>query len=115
MQLEDLIKATQQFCEQRDWDQFHSPKELAIGLSTEANELLAIFRFLSESQMQEALIHNKEAIADELADVLFFLLRFAQLHQIELVEAFLNKLDKNALKYPISTSKGNNYKYNQSK
>lgn len=115
MNLEYYLKLTQSFCEARDWDRFHSPKELAIGLSTEANELLAIFRFLDQQQTQQALLTHQEAIADEVADVFFFLLRFVQLHQIDLEQAFLKKLAKNEIKYPVSLVKGKNLKYNQYK
>jgi len=70
----------QTFCEARDWDQFHGPKDLAIGVITEASELLEHFRFLSEDEAL-ALLRDpkrKEQIEDEVADVLFFLLRFSQ-------------------------------------
>ena len=67
------------FCEARDWDQFHNPKDLAIGISTEANELLDIFRFQTEGQMKEMMLDEttRSHIEEELADTLFFILRFA--------------------------------------
>ena len=77
--MRDIVQKIQKFCEERDWDQFHNPKDLAIGISTEANELLDIFRFKSEEQMkaqfQEESIRTH--IEEEVADVLFFVLRFA--------------------------------------
>ena len=76
--LSDLSRRVREFCEARDWDQFHSPKELAIGLVTESAELLAHLRFLSEDQVRERLSNadDRSAIEHEVADVLFFLLRF---------------------------------------
>ncbi|MDO4170952.1 MAG: nucleotide pyrophosphohydrolase [Lachnospiraceae bacterium] len=74
--LDELKRKVQQFCEERDWDQFHNPKDLAIGVSTEANELLDIFRFKTEQQMREILLNpnKREHVEEELADTLFFVL-----------------------------------------
>ena len=84
--IQDLMNIVQQFCEERDWDQFHNPKDLAIGLSTESNELLDIFRFKSEADMCEILQNpdKKKRVEEEVADTFFFLLRFAQLNEIDL-------------------------------
>lgn len=111
--IDELSTIVQQFCEERDWDQFHNPKDIAIGIVTEASELLDLFRFKSEEDMQKMLVDNnkREAIGEELADVLYFLLRFSQLYEFDLVNAFLNKMKKNELKYPIEIAKGSNKKY----
>ena len=90
------------FCEERGRDPYHGPKDLAIGLVTEASELLEIFRFVPEKELP-ALIKSPEArerIADELADSLYFILRFAQLYKFDLSAALANKLVKNEKKYP---------------
>jgi len=110
-----LIQQIKEFCEQRDWDQFHSPKELAIGLSTESNELLDIFRFKTEGQMAEMLQSDKirEEISDELADIFFFLLRFSQMYDLDLKEGLKKKLRKNGEKYPVDKIKGKNLKYTE--
>lgn len=113
--LKELKDIVQKFCEERTWDQFHSPKDLAIGISTEASELLEIFRFKSEKEVNE-LFNNfdkKEKIRDELADILYFLLRFAQMNNIDISEAFKNKIKKSEKKYPIEKSKGSNKKYDE--
>lgn len=104
-----------QFCEDRDWDQFHNPKELAIGLSTEAAELLEHFRFQSPEQILEKMRTpaTREAISCELADVLFFLLRFSQMEHIDLSDALRHKMEISAKKYPIQLSKGKNLKYTE--
>lgn len=102
------------FCEEREWDRFHNPKELAIGISTEANELLQIFRFRSEQDMEELMSSDKRTEAEEeLADVLYFVLRFAQMNDIDLSRALSDKLKKNEKKYPAEKVKGCNKKYNE--
>jgi NTP pyrophosphatase (non-canonical NTP hydrolase) len=113
MELNELIETIKTFCEQRDWDQYHNPKDLAIGISTEAAELLDLFRFKNGEEIQQTITNKREHIEDELADVLFFVLRFAQTNQIDLSSALLHKMEKNALKYPIDKVKGNNKKYNE--
>ena len=109
-ELKDLVR---QFCEDRDWDQYHNPKELAVGIITEAAELLEQFRFLNDDQMAELLAdaNRKRNVEDELADVLFFVLRFSQRFDIELSEAVQRKIEANSLKYPVEKSKGRNLKY----
>jgi NTP pyrophosphatase (non-canonical NTP hydrolase) len=113
--LNDLINQVQRFCEARDWDQFHNPKDLAIGISTEANELLDIFRFKSEEQMKELFFNEdtKEHIEEEIADTLFFILRFAQMNGLDLNQCIQNKLEKNNKKYPVEKIKGKNLKYTE--
>jgi NTP pyrophosphatase (non-canonical NTP hydrolase) len=107
--MKDLVR---RFCEERDWDQFHTPKDLAIGIATEAGELLEIFRFMRPEQ-QSALLRepeSREHIEDELADVFYFVLRFAQMYGVDLGSALERKTVKNALKYPVSVSRGVNRK-----
>jgi len=111
-ELKELIK---EFCEKRDWDQYHAPKELAIGISTEAAELLEIFRFKDEKQQKE-LFENpkiKEHIEEEVADTFYFILRFCQMNNINLTEVLMKKLEKNNEKYPIDKIKGSNKKYTE--
>jgi NTP pyrophosphatase (non-canonical NTP hydrolase) len=113
--IKELMDKVRMFCEERDWDQFHNPKDLAIGISTEANELLDIFRFKSMEQMKNLFedANKKVHIEEELADTLFFILRFAQMYDIDLAHALDTKLKKNAIKYSIESSKGLNNKYNE--
>jgi len=113
-ELSDKIKV---FCEERDWDQFHNPKDLAIGISTEANELLDIFRFKNEEDMLQIFnnFEKRERVEEELADVLFFVLRFAQMNNIDLKQALEMKMEKNAAKYTVEQAKGQNKKYNEFK
>ena len=111
--LEELKSRVQRFCEERDWDRYHGPKDLAIGVITEASELLEHFRFLSDDQAAAALedAHKRRAMEQELADVLFFLLRFAQRFGVDLSQALLDKLDTNAERYPVDKARGKNLKY----
>lgn len=102
--IEDLKKQVEEFCTQRDWDEPHNPKDLAVGVVTEASELLEIFRFCSEKQSLEMLKdeQTRERIGEELADTLCFVLRFAQLYRLDVVSCLRDKLAKNALKYPAN-------------
>jgi NTP pyrophosphatase (non-canonical NTP hydrolase) len=109
----DLKSQIRVFCEARDWDQFHGPKDLAIGLATEASELLELFRFLSDEQCAAKLVdsESRQEIENELADVLFFLLRFAQRFDIDLDDALAAKMTSNAERYPVEKARGKNLKY----
>ncbi len=94
----------QKFCEERGWDPYHNPKDLAIGLVTEASELLEVFRFVSEQGLVDRIKEPamRSAIADELADSLYFILRFSQLYGFDLSECLQQKLIKNTQKYPAA-------------
>lgn len=112
-QLEQLQALVSAFCDQRDWAQYHSLKELTIGLSTESNELLQLLRFKSDEEILALLKTKPELIQDELADVFYFLLRIADLYQIDLDGALRSKMIQNEAKYPIEKSKGKNLKFNE--
>jgi len=115
MNLELLTEKVKTFCEERDWDQYHNPKDLAIGLSTESNELLDLFRFKTDEQMQEMLQNqnNRQSISEELADIFYFLLRFSQLYDFDLAEVLTDKIQKNEEKYPADRVRGKNLKYTE--
>lgn len=112
--ISDLKSKVKTFCEARDWDQYHNAKDLAIGVSTEAGELLDLFRFKSPEEV-EGMFRNpreREDIEDELSDVLFFVLRLGQKYDIDLVKALERKMKKNERKYPVEKTRGSNKKYN---
>jgi len=111
--IKELTDKVREFCEARDWDQYHGPKDLAIGVITEASELLEHFRILSEEQALDLFedMKSKEDIEDELADVLFFLLRFSQRFDVDLAQALTLKMENSNKKYPVEKSKGSNRKY----
>lgn len=113
--MEELNSEIREFCEARDWTQFHTPKDLAIGLSTESNELLELFRF-KDQEDQDILLMDTERrseVEDELADILFFLIRFADLHDIDLETAMKTKLEKNRKRYPKDEYQSSNRKYDE--
>ena len=111
-EIKDFIK---KYCEDRDWDQFHGAKELAVALIIESAELLESFRFKSEKEVEELFKNpeKREHIEDEMADVLYFLFRLSQKYDVDLSEAFERKMEKSAKKYPIDKSKGSNKKYSE--
>lgn len=113
--IKELIKRVKIFCDNREWSQYHNPKDLSIGISTEANELLDIFRFKSIEQMQEMMETHRyrEHISEELGDVFFFLLRFAQVNDFDLAQCVINKMEKNEKKYPVDKVRGKNLKYSE--
>jgi NTP pyrophosphatase (non-canonical NTP hydrolase) len=100
------------FCEERDWSQYHTPKDLAIGLSTEASELLELFRFLDEGDVHQRLDDPEfaETVRDEIGDVVFFLVRVSQILDVDPIEAARDKLDKSREKYPADEYEGDNWK-----
>ena len=110
--LKDMVK---KFSVERDWDQFHNAKDLAIGIVTEASELLEMFRFKSEREVESILKDPKTAreVQDELADVFYFALRLAQKYGIDVSTALRKKIDENARKYPVRRAKGSNKKYTE--
>ena len=113
--IHELKEKVRNFCEDRDWDQFHGAKELAIGISTEASELLQHFRFKSDEQVKEMLKNPKkrQEIHEEVADVFYFILRLAQLHEVDLTTVLSDKIEKNNDKYPVEKAKGSNLKYSE--
>jgi NTP pyrophosphatase (non-canonical NTP hydrolase) len=103
------------YCETRDWDQFHDAKELAMSITVESAELLELFRFKSPNDMRHMFETpgTREKINDELADVLFAVLRFAQVYDIDLTEAFCRKMLENERKYPVEKARASNKKYDE--
>jgi NTP pyrophosphatase (non-canonical NTP hydrolase) len=100
LKIDEIKKWVKDFCDARDWDEPHTAKDLAIGLVTEASELLEIFRFVPQADEATVLSEKREAIADELADSLFFILRFAGRFGFDLSECLSRKLEKNVKRYP---------------
>ena len=109
--LDALARRLADFARERDWDQFHSPKNLAMALAGEVGELLEHFQWLTESQSFELSAEAKEAVALEMADVLLYLVRLADKSGIDLAAAARRKLELNAKKYPVARFKGSHRKY----
>ena len=102
-----------EFAEARDWGQFHSPKNLSMALMVEAAELMEHFQWLTEAQSNSLLDQDKAAVAEELADVLLYLVRLADRLDVDLRAAALAKLEKNGLKYPAEQVRGSAKKYSE--
>lgn len=106
----DSVQRIKDFCEDRDWSQFHDPKNLAISLQLEASEVLELFQWTKDNQMKP---EKTDELPDEIADVLYWVIMLANHYNIDLLKALNNKMDKNELKYPIEKAKGNATKYNK--
>lgn len=102
-----------EFADARDWDQFHSPKNLSMALMVEVAELMEHFQWLTEAQSGELATQNKAAVAEELADILLYLVRLSDKLGVDLREAALHKLEKNAAKYPADVVRGSAKKYSE--
>jgi NTP pyrophosphatase (non-canonical NTP hydrolase) len=115
MSVDEMEAEVRQFCEKRNWAQYHTPKELAIGLSTESNELLQLFRFKNEDEQEEFLddAQKRHEIENELADVLYFLLLFSDSYDVDLEAALQEKIEQNKSQYPQNKYEGSNEKYNE--
>lgn len=115
MTLEQLEEKINSFAQDRNWDQFHSPKNLSMALSSEAGELLDVFQWLTEEQSELGNI-DKDLLGeakDEIADIFIYLIRLSQKLDINLIEEAENKLNENHKKYPVELSKDNAIKYNR--
>ena len=111
--IEKLTGEIIKFRNDRDWSQFHKPKDLAISLSLEASEVLEHFQWKTEVEIEKYVKTDKEEIADELADVFSYLLVLSHDLDIDLIKAFEQKLKKSIVKYPIEKAKGKSTKYNK--
>lgn len=107
-ELRDVLRA---FAAERDWDQFHSPKNLASALTVEAAELLEPFQWLTEEQSRMLSGEVLDKVSDELADVFIYLIRLADKLDVDLLSAASRKMSKNAKKYPVDKSRGSSKKY----
>ena len=110
--LDDLQAAQRTFALERDWGQFHTPKNLASALSVEAAELLEHFQWLTEEQSRTLPDEKRVQVGEEIADVLLYLLQLSDKLQIDVMEAAWRKMQLNAEKYPVDRSKGSIRKYN---
>lgn len=109
--LNELKQKLQQFVDERDWAQFHSPKNLAMAMIVEAAELVEHFQWNTEAESHELSDEKREQVGHELADTFVYLLRIAQVLDIDLIEATNKKIILNALKYPADKARGKNNKY----
>ncbi|QXH73821.1 nucleotide pyrophosphohydrolase [Pseudomonas atacamensis] len=113
--VKNLEASLQRFADDRDWQQFHSPKNLLMALTGEVGELCEIFQWMSDADSTGAAkrLETSQAVKDELADVLMYLVRLASVLGVDLNEAAKSKLALNGLKYPIEKAKSTSKKYDQ--
>ena len=112
-EIREMTKKIKKFCKDREWKQFHDPKDLAISLSLEASEVLEHFQWKSKEEIEEYVKTHKEHVGEELADVLYWVLLMSYDLKIDIVNAFNKKMLKNASKYPVEKVKGRHCKYNK--
>nr|WP_295786379.1 nucleotide pyrophosphohydrolase [Rhodoferax sp.] len=108
-----LVDALRAFAHARDWEQFHTPKNLACALSVEASELLEHFQWLTDAQSQSLAPDKQQEVAAEAADVFLYLLQLCDKLDIDLIAAAKAKMLVNAQKYPVATARGNSAKYTE--
>ena len=111
--LESLARQLEQFANDRDWAQFHSPKNLASALTVEAAELLEHFQWMTEAQSRVLSEEKRRAVGAEVADVLLYLIQLAGALGIDPITAAQDKLKLNAQKYPVDRARGNSKKYDE--
>lgn len=105
--MDELTKALVDFRNERDWEQFHNPKDLALAINIEAAELLELFLWKHYDEV------DPDKIKEEIADVLAFTILLAEKYKFDIKEIVLEKIKKNAEKYPVNKSKGTAKKYNE--
>ena len=111
--LNTLKKRLREFAEVRDWDQFHSPKNLSMALSAEVAEIVEHFQWLTEEQSKNLPQDKLDEVETELADTLIYLIRLADKLGIDLLVAAQSKIELNEQKYPVDKAKGNAKKYTE--
>jgi NTP pyrophosphatase (non-canonical NTP hydrolase) len=111
--LADLSNQLDKFAKERDWNQFHTPKNLASALVVEAAELLEHFQWLTDEQSRSLTPEKREAVGTEVADVLLYLIQIASALGLDPIEAAQSKLKLNELKYPVNLARGNSKKYDE--
>ena len=111
--ISSLQESLRKFVRERDWEQFHTPKNLAMALTVEAGELQEIFQWLTDQQSSDLSVRQRQHVQEEMADVLLYLCRLADVLDIDLQDAALAKLKLNAEKYPADQVRGKSTKYSE--
>lgn len=109
----DITVAVREFAREREWEQFHSPKNLAAALSVEAAELLEHFQWMDEKDSRSLSQEKRAAIAEEIADVFLYLVNISDKLDVDIIAAARDKLRKNAVKYPVHLALGSMKKYTE--
>jgi dCTP diphosphatase len=111
--IEEIQAALRQFADDRDWQRFHSPKNLVMALSAEVGELTELFQWLTEEESQQSTRHGetRRRVDDELADVTLYLLRLADVLEVDLLAAAKAKIERNGARYPVERHRGRAVKH----
>ena len=112
-EIEELQATLRQFADERDWGQFHTPKNLAASLSIEAAEVLEHFQWLTDEQSRQLTDEQREQVGHEIADVLLYLLQLSDQLGIDPLAAARGKLAINAANYPVDKARGSSRKYTE--
>ena len=110
---DDIVVELRRFAEERDWDQFHSPKNLAMATTVEAAELLEHFQWLTEEQSNNLKAEKLAKVAEEIADIQVYLIRLADKLGVDIMESVRAKIKLNAAKYPADKVRGDARKYSE--
>ena len=115
MELKELQAHVAKFRDDRNWRQFHNPKDLAQAISIETAELMEHFLWKPPEEVEEVMSNpsSRHQVEEELADIFSYLLSFTEAHGVDLEKALMAKIEKNALKYPIQVVKGKSQKYTE--
>lgn len=113
MDISELTAKITTFRDDRDWKQFHTPKDVALSLVLEVTEVLELMQWKNGQALDESLVEKREALGDELADVLYYTLLLAHDQGIDIEAAFTRKMERNAQKYPVELSRGSSAKYTE--
>jgi dCTP diphosphatase len=113
MNIKEIQEKLEAFATERDWAQFHSPKNLSMALAGEVGELLEIFQWMTEEQSKNLTDVDKRKVSEELADIMIYLLKLADKTGIDINQSVIDKIEINARKYPIEKAKGSAKKYTE--
>ncbi|MEO1947089.1 MAG: nucleotide pyrophosphohydrolase [Methylophilaceae bacterium] len=111
--IDQLRARVNQFVEERDWEQFHSPKNLSMAMIVEAGEVVEHFQWMTEEGSKNLDAERKEQVGQELSDTFVYLLRIAEVCGIDLIEVVNKKIDLNVKKYPVEKAKSSSAKYTE--
>jgi NTP pyrophosphatase (non-canonical NTP hydrolase) len=114
-EIKNMIEKIKKFRDERDWMQFHDPKNMAVSIILEASELLEHFQWKTKEEVEKYIALHRKEVQDEIADIAMYLFEMADNLGIDLVDAMEKKLDKNADKYPVAKAKGSAKKYTELK
>ena len=113
LDVDSLQQRPRAFANARDWERFHSPKNLAMAVASEAGELVDVFQWLTDEESRHLSDENRLRATEEIADVLIYVLRLGDKLEVDFQKAILEKLELNEQKYPVELAKGNALKYDR--